>query len=103
MRKIGIIFLLLAITTSLLTACTSKEAKSVIEKIDKIGEVSLESGDRLTEIEKEYETLSDEDQADIKNYPKYKEALKKYNLAIYKEIKKELERATESEDNYFAQ
>lgn len=103
MRKRNIMVLLLAITMGLLSACASKEAKSVIGKIDKIGEISIESGDKLREIKKEYETLSDEDKADIKNYAQYKEALKKYNSIIYKEIKKELEKSTESENNYFAQ
>lgn len=103
MKKKIILFLTIGMTMLLLSACASKEAKNVIEQIDEIGKISVESGDKLNKIKNEYETLSDEDKADIKNYSKYEEALKKYNSAIYKEIKKELEVATEAEKNYFAQ
>ena len=103
MKKKIILFLTIGMTMLLFPACASKEAKSVMGQIDEIEEVSVESGDKLNRIKKEYEALSDEDRADIKNYDKYEEALKRYNSVVYKEIKKELEVATEAEKNYFVQ
>lgn len=103
MKKKIILFLAIGMTMLLFSACASKEAQNIMEQIDEIGEISVDSGDKLNKIKNEYEALSDEDRADIKNYDKYEEALKKYNSLIYKEIKKELEVATEAEKDYFAQ
>ena len=55
--KTTIIICMIFIMLVTLTACTSKEAKSVIKKIDSIGEVTENSGELLTKIQSEYPSV----------------------------------------------
>lgn len=98
-----ILITVITVMLILLSACTSKEAKSVIEKIDNIGEISVDTGKKLEEIETEYEALSEEDKAQVENYKQYEDAVKEFHAHMYGLIKKELETTQKLKVNYFAQ
>ena len=68
-----VVFVLLVTVTS----CTSREAKSVIRKIDSIVTITENSGELLKEIQTEYNALSEEDKAVVQNenYAEYEAAV----------------------------
>ena len=100
--KTTIIICMIFIMLVTLTACTSKEAKSVIKKIDSIGEVTENSGELLTKIQSEYTALTDEQKAEVDNYDQYTEAKKDFDILIYSSIKREVEKAQTLENRYFS-
>lgn len=85
-----------------LTACTSKEAKSVIKKIDSIGEITENSGEILKQIQSEYSKLTEEQKAEVDNYDQYIEAKKDFDILIFSSIKREVEKAQLLEKRYFS-
>jgi len=67
MKKIIATILALVMCLSL-AACKSKEAKTVEELIDAIGEVTLESESAIVSAENAYNALTAEDKAEIENH-----------------------------------
>lgn len=63
-----------------LTACVSQEAKNVIDEIDGIGEITLESEETLTKIFADYNSLDDKDKEQVENYEKLQSAIDEYNV-----------------------
>lgn len=95
-----VVFVLLITVTS----CTSREAKSVIKKIDSIVTITESSGELLKEIQLEYNALTEEDKAVVQNenYAEFEAAVKAYNSLMYSSIKREIELTQSLEKNYFA-
>ncbi|MBQ9945873.1 MAG: hypothetical protein IJO68_05045 [Clostridia bacterium] len=80
MKKILSVLLILCLTALCLCSCgKSEEAKAVEEKINGIGEITLDKLEILEEAEKQYAFLSGEDKGDVKNYEKLQQARKDYD------------------------
>lgn len=69
-----------------LVACgVSKEVRNVIEKIDSIEEITLESGAMLDEIESAYDALSDKEKQQVNNLSTFEEARTQYGELLNKQ------------------
>lgn len=73
-----LIVAMIAVLSVTLCSCKSKEAQAVDELILLIGEVSLDSEDRITNAEMAYEELSEKDRNKIENYSVLKTAREEY-------------------------
>lgn len=75
MRKHVIAICVTMMLSLLFVACgVDKETQKVIDDINSIGDVTLESQDALSEVRKEYNALTEEQQKKVNNYIKYEEA-----------------------------
>lgn len=68
MKRIILLFLALCLCVGL-SACKSSEAKKVDELILSIGEVSLDSKNAIQDAQSYYDTLTEEQKAEVENYP----------------------------------
>lgn len=101
--KQGIIATLAAATLAMhLCGCTSQEAKKVIDEIDNLGPISLESADALEEANADYESLSDEEKAEVDNLLRLESANNTYNQLLTRESSAELEKTDELFEDYFS-
>ncbi len=90
MKKFSIFFLLTSIMLLLCSCGTSKEAKTVIDQIDAIGIVTLDSGELIESAEESYSMLCEDDVAQVDNYEKLVNARTEYdNLVKAEQIKQE--------------
>ena len=60
-KKVLLSVLLLTITCLALSGCASEEAKQVMEDIDSLGEITLDSDDDSVAVNEEYNDLTKED------------------------------------------
>lgn len=82
LQKLIIVGLMLG----LLAGCTSKEAKQVIQQIDSLGEITLESYNDLQSIYHSYNQLSDADKEQVENIDKFNEANQQYLELTYADL-----------------
>lgn len=59
--KVAILFCCIILVGSVLSGCVSQEAKEVINDIDALGEITLDSLQDLQAINEKYDALSEED------------------------------------------
>ena len=77
----------------------SEAAARVIGKIDAMGEVTLQSKDRIEEIAEEYTKLSEEEKKQVTNYSKLQNARSKISmLESEKEAKEEAKQTTDKKN-----
>lgn len=74
-----------------LTGCTSKEAKKVIEDIDALGEITLDSYSTLQNVNEEYDSLSEKDKESVKNKDVLEAANEKYAILTYEDLDHRIE------------
>ena len=74
-----------------LTGCTSKEAKKVIEDIDALGEITLDSYSLLQEVNNEYDSLSEKDRESVKNKDVLEAANERYDILTYEDLDRRIE------------
>ncbi len=80
MKKQLILMALTFFTLLTLTACgTSKEAKAVMEQIEELGEISLDSEEKLINTYSAFLELTEEQQAEVENADVLEEAMDEYN------------------------
>ncbi len=76
----------------LLVSCgPNKEVKSIINSINNLGEITLESQEELETIESAYQILSDEDKEKVKNIDTFKEKQTAFNKLKEEKERKEKE------------
>ena len=81
--------ILIIIIVFMLSSCgKSQEVKNVENRIDSIGEVTLDSLDLLNDIKAEYRALSFDDRKKVYNYNKLDAAISKYDNLMEEEKKK---------------
>lgn len=91
--KRKIVSLLAVALTISLTGCVNKETRIVIDDINSIGEVTLDSGNQIKEINQEYDNLDDDEKADVNNYDGLKEATEKYNTLYAEDLDNRIKNA----------
>lgn len=74
MRKMLLACLVIFSTTILAGCSTDPLAKDTMEKIDSIGEVTLDDEELITELEQTYSEMTDEQKNQVKNYVDLKNA-----------------------------
>ena len=89
-RTILLFCVVLAIAFSL-SACKSEQVKEVEKKIDNIGTITLDSGSEISEIEEEYNKLSEEEKAQVENAQKLTDSKNKYSELKKKESEKRVD------------
>lgn len=94
--KKAILIPILILFLIICSGCTSKEAKEVINGIDSLGEITLESYSYLNDLNSKYNALSDEDKQDVDNYKILEEANSKYNQLKYADINSRIETASQT-------
>ena len=82
MKKFSVVFLLVAILCSVLCGCKSKEARNVDKLIKQIGDVTLDSGSIISEVEKAVDELTEEQLAELDGIEYLKEARNTYEILV---------------------
>ena len=99
MKKILSIIVCSVLLLSLVGCVKSDAAKNVDELIAGIGEVTLESEEKITSAEEAYEALTDKEKGQIENKNNLDEARNKYNILLEeKKAKEEEEKLKKLED-----
>ena len=99
MKKILSIIVCSVLLLSLVGCVKSDAAKNVDELIAGIGEVTLESEEKITSAEEAYEALTDKEKGQIENKNNLDEARNKYNVLLEeKKAKEEEEKLKKLED-----
>ena len=81
MRKHVLAICVAVMLSMLFVACgVDKETQQVIDDINAIGDVTLDSQDTLSDIRKEYNALSEEQQKKVSNYQKFEDAQNVFNV-----------------------
>lgn len=74
MKRITLIAMCVALMLCLALAGCATEAQQISAEIDKLGEITLESGESIDELNQRYEALGDEEKANVENYSVLQEA-----------------------------
>ena len=82
MKKIKLITLFMCIAMAIAGCGKSEEARTVDKQIDEIGEVTLQSSDKITAAEKAVEMLDSEHADQLDNLDDLKDARKKYEELV---------------------
>lgn len=77
-RKFFAFFCSVSLLMMLFTGCVSQEAQAVIDEIDALGAITLESHEKIQAIYAKYDALTDDDKADVKNLDVLETAKQKY-------------------------
>ena len=94
MKKTLSVILVITLLFSL-AACKSGAVKSVEEAIEKIGTVSLDSDSTISNVEKMYADLSEDEQKQVSNYDLLVKARESYKVLHDEDIAKRTEAAAE--------
>ena len=84
--KVAILFCCIILVGSVLSGCVSQEAKEVINDIDALGEITLDSLQDLQAINEKYDALSEEDKASVSNVDLLEAANQRYNELKYADL-----------------
>lgn len=91
-KKLAVIIMFIL----LLTGCTSKEARQVVQQIDSIGEITLDSFNLLQSVSQAYNQLNDKDKSSVKNVDILNDSNKKYFEMYYADLNNRIAFACES-------
>ena len=78
MKKLLLAALSMLVATSVFAGCKSKEVRTVISEIDSLGEITLESEDKIRSIAEKYKALSEEEKQEVSNFDVLQTAEEKY-------------------------
>lgn len=77
----------------MLSGCVSQEAKEVIDDIDALGEITLDSLPDLQAVNEKYDSLNEDDKTDISNIDVLEAANQKYNELKCVDLNRRIEEA----------